>query len=433
MPFTHSRISICHCRAEKGKAKNLFKERGETEAACITRYLKRFVQQQRFERQGAAFRAVIIDEAHFLKNLCSYWGIGTALLGVNAERMVTLTGTPYNNGAQDMASLMTFIDPTHPAAQKDWWDRATSKRTGAAVAEAISDWREDYMVLRKKDVVLKGKLPPKIIETMAVTPFMIELFLYEKDEERFLKVLESFTRTLEDNSPKAKRRQLELFSCAMAYLANMRKDLIHPMLSVGREISIRFSPSRAHLLPNQEKKKQCVCCKAFKDMNNGKDAEDESDDDKKPPAQPKDRRPRVRNNLNMNLEDADEEEWDDDDEEDFDEDDDEDASKGPIIPLPVDLCNFSEDSCRHFAHEHCIEAMREDALTCPVCKVLHSRVHLVQTRIGVNESGETVETDEIGATHRTYCKNISVASIMPSGFKASAKVSANGASSISGT
>jgi hypothetical protein len=217
----------------------------------------------------------------------------------------------------------------------------------------------------------------------------------------------------------------------MAYLANMRKDLVHPMLSVGREISIRFSPSRAHLLHNHEKKKQCVCCKAFKDMNNGKDSGDESDDIK-PPAQPKDRRPRVHNNLNMNLEDADEEEWDDDDEEDFDEDDDEDASKGAIIPLPVDLCNFSEDSCRHFAHEHCIESMREDALTCPVCKVLHSRVHLVQTRIGVNESGETVETDEVGATHRTYCKNISVASIMPSGFKASAKVSANGASSISG-
>ena len=243
-----------------------------------------------------------------------------------------------------------------------------------------------------------------------------------EDEDRFLKVLESFSKTLEDNSPKAKRRQLELFSYAMAYLANMRKDLIHPMLSFGREISIRFSPSRAHLLPKIEKKKQCVCCKAFKDMNKAKDAGDEDDGDTKPPAQPKDRRPRVRNNLNMNLEDADEEEWDDDDEEEFDEDD-EDTSKGLIIPLPGDLCTFAEDSCRHFAHEQCIEAMREDALTCPVCKVLHGRVHLVQTRIGVDESGMTAETDEVGATHRTYCKNISVTSIMPSGFKASAKVS----------
>lgn len=78
--------------------------------------------------------------------------------------MVTLTGTPYNNGSQDLASLMTFIDPTHRAAQKDWWDRATSKGRGVAVAEAISEWRQDFMVLRKKDVVLKGKLPPKIIQ-----------------------------------------------------------------------------------------------------------------------------------------------------------------------------------------------------------------------------------------------------------------------------
>lgn len=91
---------------------------------------------------------------------------------------------------------------------------------------------------------------------MNVSPYMIELFLYEQDEEKFLKVLESFSKTLEDASPRAKRKLLELFSYAMAHLANMRKDLIHPMLSFGREVSIRFSP----LEP--------ICCQNLKSRSN---------------------------------------------------------------------------------------------------------------------------------------------------------------------
>lgn len=169
-------------------------------------------------------------------------------------------------------------------------------------------------------------------------------------------------------------------------------------------------------------------------MNKGKDMEDESNDDTKPPAQPKRedtkppaqqkrRRQRVRSNYNMDLEDADEEEWNDDDEaEEVLDEEDEEASKGPIIPLPGDLCIFAEDKCRHFAHEQCVETMRDDGLSCPVCKLLHSRVHLVQTRIAVDESGEMQQTDEVGASYHTYCKNVTVTEAMPSGFKASAKV-----------
>jgi hypothetical protein len=37
-----------------------------------------------------------------------------------AERTVLLSGTPYNNGPQDMATQMTIIDPHHKAANVDW-------------------------------------------------------------------------------------------------------------------------------------------------------------------------------------------------------------------------------------------------------------------------------------------------------------------------
>lgn len=420
--------SICRCcirhrRADRGKAKNEFKHKGESEAACVARLLETFLEQQQFQGRPIplSFRTVIADEAHFLKNLCSFWGIGLSLIGINAERIVPLTGTPYCNGNQDLASLMAFIDPTHGASRKDWWDSKTSKRAGPAVVAALGDWREDYMLLRKKDIVLKGKLPDKVRTIMNVLPYMIELAYYEQEEEKFLNVLESFRETLTD-SPQAKQRLLELFSYAMAFLANMRKVLIHSMLSVGREISIRFSPSRAHLLNRQEKPKECVCCKAFKQTKS--DDKDENGsagkEDLKPPA-PSRRRRRANAEWNMDLDD-DQLQDNDEAEEVLGDEDDEEALKGPIVALPCDLCDWSEGPCRHFAHEKCVEAMREEGKTCPRCLQLNSIVHLQQTLISLDGSGGGMQVDQIGVGHRTYCANVSVSPGLRGGFKASAKV-----------
>lgn len=96
------RLLIITFRADKGKAKNLFKRTGESEAACVARVLETFIEDQKFERRSlvASFRTVIVDEGHFLRNLTSFWGIGAALLGLNAERIVPCTGTPFCNGNQ---------------------------------------------------------------------------------------------------------------------------------------------------------------------------------------------------------------------------------------------------------------------------------------------------------------------------------------------
>lgn len=312
---------------------------------------------------------------------------------------------------------MTFINPTHGASRKDWWDNKTSKRAGRAVAEALGDWREDYMVLRKKSVVLAGKIPPKQIQSMTISPYKIELFIYDHEEEKFLKVLENFRDTYED-SPYAKQRLLELFSYAMAFLANMRKVLIHPMLIGGRELSIQFSPSRHKLLARQEKPKECVCCKAFNKKK--KEEADAGAQDSKPPARTG-RRGRRRNasDWDMNLDD---DHLDDDEAEFSGDEEDVDEEKGPIIPLPCDLCDWSDGPCRHFAHEKCAEVLREEGNTCPNCERFNAIVHLQQTMISLDESGKNLQTGQIGVEHRTYCRNIVVSPSLPDGFKASAKV-----------
>ena len=44
------------------------------------------------------------------------------------------SGTPYNNGIQDMATLMTFVDPSLPLAKEEFWRKAT--QTGYVGREA---------------------------------------------------------------------------------------------------------------------------------------------------------------------------------------------------------------------------------------------------------------------------------------------------------
>ena len=171
--------------AGQSKARNEYRNDNETESQCVTRMLSNNAHRLR-----VCFRTILIDEAHFLKNLVSYWGIATALLGMVSHRSVPLSGTPYNNGPQDMATLMAFIDPNQASSDVKWWELATegSKFEAQGIAKYVAAWKENYMIRRDKSV-LSIKLPPKHIESYGVAPFPTELSVYCRYENSFLKAL----------------------------------------------------------------------------------------------------------------------------------------------------------------------------------------------------------------------------------------------------
>jgi hypothetical protein len=103
--------------------------------------------------------------------------MGTALMGTHASRRVPLTGTPYNNGPADLATLMTFIDAAKQSAYKPWWDKATSSHSTGRIVESVTAWHETYLIRRRKVDVLKDKLPPKHIKSEIVPQFKAELFV----------------------------------------------------------------------------------------------------------------------------------------------------------------------------------------------------------------------------------------------------------------
>lgn len=370
---------------------------GESESACVTRLLGNFLSMKP-PNQSAPFRSIVIDEAHIPKNLVSYRGIGMALLGLNGERTVLLTGTPYCNGNKDLASLMTIIDPTHCSSHTYWWDDVAMRNTGSnSVHNGLLQWKRHYFLQRTKDAVLKNSLPPKIVESVVVSPFKQELIVYEKFEQKFLNMMECL-RGLDD-SRQAKQRGRELFKFAMAYLNLMRMATVHPMLASGngRAVSVLFSPSRSHTrskLRSEIDPKICVCCGSDQHVNSkwmmDSDVDSEDDDDTDI----------LRDGLGVG----------------------DGNSSGvehslvprpieepnQIVPLPIDLC-----ACRRYAHIECVRQLRASGETsCPACLELSRIVHLQShDALGFGSQGMT----------KTYCSNILVPNV-GYGFQATAKV-----------
>lgn len=111
-----------------------------------------------------------------------------------------MSGTPYNNREQDLATLMTFIDPSLPSAREAWWQKATKDGAAARVVEAVKEWSQSYMVRRDKEV-LGELLPKKTISTKPISAHPMELDVYESYEQNFLQVLERFQRLTNDTTP----------------------------------------------------------------------------------------------------------------------------------------------------------------------------------------------------------------------------------------
>lgn len=247
---------------------------------------------------------------------------------------------------------MTYIDPSHKASRFGWWKDATALSSSQAIKEAVSDWRNAFMLRRTKDV-LKDELPPRSKINIEVACYASELWIYEVYETKFLKSLKQMTKFINNPSPEARQQMKQVFQIMMACMANMRMSLIHPVITGGREATIQFSPSRKRFLKREERSKTCVFCGG----NNPSRAAERFAAEKKTADNVEQQREEVDENdeillgLNRHIRthiDLDDEDLDDNDDSGATSSDDED--KGPILPLSPDICRVSDSGCRHFAH-----------------------------------------------------------------------------------
>ena len=365
---------------------NSFRKNHESLPDAVSRHLRNILAAS--SSAGFVFETVIIDEAHFLKNRTTYWGIGAGLLGCHSSRAVPLTGTPYNNGPTDLASMMTFINPRLVSSKTDWWLRTTANCDVSTILRSLRDILQTYFVRRKKIDVLGSLLVAKIISENSVSVYSDELLVYNRYEEKACKALQDFGKlAVQGNDPVSRAQARELFQVVMALLSNMRSAVLHPVLPNGREITKLFSPSRRGLLAIEERKHVCVCC----NVGMRPSVSLPSDEMNGRHGIPVDQGVEIVDDDATVLDPESEENRDTLVKEEKDED---------LVRLPRSICK-SISNCGHYAHVRCLEKLQiQPVVSCPRC------VHIENT---LNFSSPTSQR---------YCKHIN------GGFTGSSKIEA---------
>lgn len=384
-------------RGSDGHTTNNPRNERETFDDCLTRLVKLNLARR---PKTPVFGLVIIDEAHFLKNRVSFWGIGAAMLGVHAERAITMTGTPYCNNSSDVAALQSYIDITHEAAKTKWWEKATGEKATHETIQDVSNWRDQYLIRRRKEVVLKDILKNKFIIETQVRCYPRELQVYDLIESKLIKMMEQFAKKA--THP---RKERELQDIMMALMTLARGCLVHPMIPNGREITKMFSPSRRHI-PSKIPKICVYCNQLFRaTIPLAKTVDDDENDD--------DDDVEVTNGgpgIGLDLEDSD---LDDDDDVIIETGRNKKKKLGKLIRFPPEFCGWAarDEEQSHFIHEKCLALFHDGNETrCSRCVDLENRVNL-QTSLG-----------KPLVPHKRYCTHIQPLPDLPGGFVASSKI-----------
>jgi len=344
---------------------NPYRKQGESIADCITRKILLCQARMKNNKLEPAFSTVLIDESHFLKNLATFWGIGAALVGAHSYRSLPITGTPYNNNVSDLAAMMTFVDPAKDSARRCFWEDKTSgydNNDHEAVTQRFKIWRDHYLVRRLKDSVLKSMVN-KTEKQQLVSQYVAEQLVYEYYEGMLQEVLREFGNALDQgmDNPLARAHLKQLFTKLMAIMSNLLSSNIHAMVPNGREFTKQFSPTRCHLLKEEQHPRSCVCCDqkmrstipvvADKDKVNGKRSG-------RMMVQ------RRRALLDTEILEEGEEYSDNDDGDMLLVEEDEELSR-----VPFEFCSAArEGDIRHYAHEECIALMKQSNESCPRCQ-----------------------------------------------------------------
>jgi len=206
---------------------------------------------------------LLIDEAHFLRNAVSKWGLAAALAGHSALRCVCATGTPYNNGPKDMAALCSFWDARDPAATTKWWREVCEEQSDPAKRRAaqgmIAAWRPRHLVRRDKST-LAQQLPRRDVSEDVIAAASVEIYCYVPLQAASLELLQKFAKLGDTGQDKEQKRHL--FQVLLSIWTLMRLCMIHPVLPRdGRELTKYFSPSRRKMKKvGKWDKTKCVVC-----------------------------------------------------------------------------------------------------------------------------------------------------------------------------
>ncbi|KAF7803986.1 putative SWI/SNF-related matrix-associated actin-dependent regulator of chromatin subfamily A member 3-like 1 [Senna tora] len=134
---------------------------------------------------------VILDEAHIIKNASAKQS--QAVMNLVAKRRWAVTGTPIQNGSQDLFALMAFLH-FEPFSIKNYWQGLVQRPLAQGNNSGLSRLQvlmATISMRRTKDKELIG-LPKKTIDTCYVELLKEERELYDQMEEKAKKTVQGY-------------------------------------------------------------------------------------------------------------------------------------------------------------------------------------------------------------------------------------------------
>ncbi len=187
----------------------------------ITSYSLLLRDIKKYTSSGQSFAYMILDEAQYVKN--DRTATAKAVKLVKAEYRLALTGTPLENGVQELWSIFDFLMPGFLGDAMRFRKRYEVPIHEHQDVRALEDLRRrirPFMLRRTKDTHLKD-LPPKIEQTSTCALTPEQLVVYTRTLER---VREDVFRAVQLKG--FQRSRIEILSA----LTRLRRICDHPAL-----------------------------------------------------------------------------------------------------------------------------------------------------------------------------------------------------------
>ena len=185
------------------------------------------------------WRALIVDEAHRLKNNKSR--LFTDLVSVPRDFCLLLTGTPLQNSTEELWALLHFSDPKTFGSKEEFVEKFGQLTDSKQVSELHSVLKP-YLLRRVKEDVEKS-LPPKEETILEVTLTPIQKTYYKAIYEKNTTFL--FKGAKSGNAPSLMNVMMELRKCCN-----------HPFLIKGAEERIMIDAATQEMKKNPENQGQ---------------------------------------------------------------------------------------------------------------------------------------------------------------------------------
>ncbi len=190
----------------------------------ITNYALLRADIEQWEAQTLG--AVVLDEAQNIKNPRAV--VSESVRRLQARHRLALTGTPIENRALDLWSIMAFLNPGMLGSERDFRARYDRQDPNAPVQRLLAARLRPVLLRRRKQEVAR-ELPDRIEERLDcdMTPAQRRLYQHELEEAR------AMIAAMSANPFGVEKSQIRI----LAALTRLRQLCCHPAL-VGEKPSV---------------------------------------------------------------------------------------------------------------------------------------------------------------------------------------------------